>query len=614
MKYRSSILYLNFLNTENNMNANLLTMVNGKLARQFLILLIAGLIASTALAQEVESAGIDGFKLLMGLFGGLALFLFGIDQMSAGLKAVAGERMATMLGTMTKNRFIGAITGAFVTAILNSSSVTTVLVVGFITAGIMTLSQSIGVIMGANIGSTMTAQIVAFNVTQYAMLPIAGGFAMIFFGKTEQMKHGGAMLFGLGLLFGGMGVMSDAMYPLRSYPAFLELMSQLENPLLGILVGAAFTGLVQSSAATTGIAIVMASEGLMSLPAGIGLALGANIGTCVTAILAAIGKPVAARQAAAAHIVFNVLGVLIWLPFIDQLAQLATAASPVYSDLDGTARMAKEVPRQIANAHTIFNVVNTALFIWFTGTLAALVQRLIPEKEEVSLEIITPKFLSEELLLTPTMALDAARFEAQRLGEIASNMVHQFGPAIRERDMAQLETLETMDDQVDVLQEKILEYLGEIHKQELTEQQSLDLLLLMKGVDEIERIADIVRSDLIPLGRTIHEQGVEPTETTRHTLEALYEHVCKSVHSAIGAISEVDQNKALEVINMKAEINSLIANALQFQAQRVAPTTPDLIATFRMEDEVIDSLKRIYDLSKRLAKLMLPAVVSTKEA
>jgi len=324
------------------------TGIDSKLGRQFLLLIISGLIVSTAFAQELESASIDVFRLLMGLFGGLALFLFGIDQMSHGLKAVAGDGMAKLLGSVTKNRFIGAITGAFVTAILNSSSVTTVLVVGFITAGIMTLTQSIGVIMGANIGSTMTAQIVAFNVTQYAMLPIAIGFGMIFFGKTESMKHGGAMLFGLGLLFGGMGVMSDAMYPLRSYPPFLELMGQLENPLLGILVGAVFTGLVQSSAATTGIAIVMASEGLMSLPAGIALALGANIGTCATAVLASIGKPVAAKQAAAAHIVFNILGVLIWLPFIDLLAQLSASISPTYTELDGAARMAREVPRSAA--------------------------------------------------------------------------------------------------------------------------------------------------------------------------------------------------------------------------------------------------------------------------
>jgi phosphate:Na+ symporter len=596
------------------MTMNVKNIVSLKLSRQLLVLAVAGLIATAALAQELEANSIDVFNLLMGLFGGLALFLFGIDQMSVGLKAVAGDRMATMLGGMTKNRFIGALTGAFVTAILNSSSVTTVLVVGFITAGIMSLTQSIGVIMGANIGSTMTAQIVAFNVTQYAMLPIAFGFGMIFFGKTEKMKHGGAMLFGLGLLFGGMGIMSESMYPLRTYPPFLDLMGQLENPLLGILVGAAFTGLVQSSAATTGIAIVMASEGLMSLPAGIGLALGANIGTCVTAILAALGKPVAARQAAAAHIVFNILGVLIWLPFIGFLSQLSTMVSPIYSELEGAARMAKEVPRQIANAHTIFNVVNTALFIWFTGTLAKLVQRLVPEKEVVSLEIITPKFLSEELLQTPTLALDAARFEGQRLGEIASNMVHQIGPAIQERDKQKLEALEKMDDRVDVLQEKILEYLGEIHKQEMTEKQSEHLLLLMKGVDEIERIADVVRSDLIPLGRTIFEKGVEPTETTRHILRALYKQVCQSVQQSMDAIGEVDQNKALEVINMKAEINRLVTEALHYQAQRVSPTTPDLIATFRMEDEVIDSLRRIYGLSKRLAKLMLPAVVSTKEA
>ena len=593
---------------------NLTAFINSKLSRQFFILVIVGLIASTALAQELESADIDGFRLLMGLFGGLALFLFGIDQMSAGLKAVAGDRMATMLGTMTKNRVVGAITGALVTAVLNSSSVTTVLVVGFITAGIMTLSQSIGVIMGANIGSTMTAQIVAFNVTQYAMLPIAGGFAMIFFGKTEQMKHSGSMLFGLGLLFGGMGVMSDAMYPLRTYPPFLELMSHLENPILGILVGAAFTGLIQSSAATTGIAIVMASEGLMSLPAGIALALGANIGTCVTAILAAIGKPVAARQAAAAHIVFNILGVLIWLPFIDQLAQLATAASPAYTELDGAARMAKEVPRQIANAHTIFNVANTLLFISFTGVLAKLVVRLVPEKEEVTREIITPKFLMEGMLSTPSLALDAVRFETQRLGQIALDMVQKVGPALEERDMNQLDELEILDDQVAVLKEHILEYLGEIYKLELTNRQGGELLLLIKGVDDIERIADTVRSDVIPLGRTAHAQNVEATDTTRHILKALYEKVCLAVRQATEAIGDVDQNKALEVINMKSEINELVNDALQYQAARVAPTTPDSIATFRMEDEVIDAMRRIYRLSKRVAKLMLPDVISIKEA
>ena len=589
-------------------------LINSKLGRQFAALAFIGLIANAALAMEPGAGTIDSFQLLMGLFGGLALFLFGIDQMSTGLKAVAGDRMATMLGKMTRNRFIGAATGAFVTAILNSSSVTTVLVVGFITAGIMSLSQSIGVIMGANIGSTMTAQIVAFNITQYAMLPIAIGFGMIFFGKTEKAQHGGAMLFGIGLLFGGMGVMSEAMYPLRSYEPFLELMTRLENPIMGILVGALFTGLVQSSAATTGIAIVMASEGLMSLPAGIALALGANIGTCVTAILAAIGKPVAAKQAAAAHIVFNILGVLIWLPLIDVLAQLATFASPVHPELTGAARMAEEVPRQIANAHTIFNVANTLLFIWFTGFLARLVQRLVPESDKTALQIIEPKYLSPELVGTPAMALDAAQRECHRLGTIALDMVSMIGPALRERDTEHFDELEKLDDQIDVLHENILNYLNDIQKQTLTDKQVEDLLLMMKGTDEIERIADTVRSDLIPLGRDVIERGLETSETTRHILTDLYDRVHESVRYATEAIVDRNENMALEVINMKSDVNGLINDALRYQAERVAPTTPDLIALFRTEDDVIDALRRIYRLSKRLAKLILPPVVSIKEA
>jgi len=579
-------------------------------------LVLLSILSAATLAFAAEAAAadsIDEFQLAMKLFGGLALFLFGIDQMSDGLKAVAGNRMATLLGTMTRNRFLGGITGAFVTAILNSSSVTTVLVVGFTTAGIMTLQQSIGVIMGANIGSTMTAQIVAFNVTQYAMLPIAIGFGMIFFGKNESTKHGGAMLFGLGLLFGGMGIMSEAMYPLRSFPPFLDLMARMENPLLGILVGAGFTALVQSSAATTGIAIVMAAEGLMSLPAGIALALGANIGTCATALLAAIGKPVAARRAAGAHVLFNVLGVLIWLPIIGLLAQMATAASPLHPELVGAARMAEEVPRQIANAHTIFNVANTVIFIWFTGFFARVVEKLVPERVVVTKEIIAPKFLDDALLATPMLAMRAARFEGHRMGEIALEMVDGVGPAIRSRDVGQFDAIEKKDDQIDVLKEKIMEYLGEIYGQQLTSDESRRLLRLMRGVDEVQRIGTVVRNDLIGVGRQLIESDIETSETTEHTLTALYDQVRSAVTLAVDAIAELDESKALEVIQMKPTVNALIDGALDYQQERIAPTEPQLIALFRLEDEVIDGLKRIYSLSKRLANLLLPEAVAARD-
>ncbi|MEA2080056.1 MAG: Na/Pi symporter, partial [Pseudomonadota bacterium] len=270
-------------------------------------------------------------NMAMKLLGGLALFLFGMEQMADALKAAAGERMKVILAKLTTNRFMGAATGAFVTAIIQSSSVTTVLVVGFITAGLMSMSQSIGVIMGANIGTTITAQIVAFKVTHYALLMVAAGFGMLFFSRKEKINQYGGMLMGLGMVFFGMSVMSDAMNPLRSYQPFLDLMTRMENPLIGILVAAGFTALIQSSSATTGIVIVMASQGFITLSAGIALAFGANIGTCVTALLASIGKPREAVRAALVHVLFNVCGVLLWLGFIPYLAQFVTWFSPTHT-------------------------------------------------------------------------------------------------------------------------------------------------------------------------------------------------------------------------------------------------------------------------------------------
>ena len=301
---------------------------SGTTSRSWILLLLVLAYPLAGFAAGAPAGEIDWLRLLMGLFGGLAMFLFGMEQMSDGLKGAAGDTLKDILARLTRNRFMGALTGAFVTAVLNSSSVTTVLVVGFISAGFMTLAQSVGVIMGANIGSTFTAQIIAFNVTQYALIMVAIGFYFLFAGRQEKTRYYGAMIMGLGLVFYGMGVMGDAMKPLRTYEPFIELMTRMENPLLGILVGAVFTGLVQSSAATTGIAIVMATEGLISLPAGIALAFGANIGTCVTALLAAIGKPVDAQRAAAVHTLFNIAGVLVWILFIPLLVDIVVAISP----------------------------------------------------------------------------------------------------------------------------------------------------------------------------------------------------------------------------------------------------------------------------------------------
>ena len=572
---------------------------------------LLSLLAFAVAAAELETGDqIDWLRLMMGLFGGLALFLFGMEQMSNGLKAAAGEGLKKLMERLTKNRFMGALTGAFVTAVLNSSSVTTVLVVGFITAGVMTFAQSVGVIMGANIGSTFTAQIVAFNVTQYALLLVAPGFLMLFTAKQDRFRHYGEMIMGLGLIFFGMGLMSEAMNPLRSYQPFLDLMQRMEDPVFGILVGAVFTGLVQSSAATTGIAIVMATEGLISLPAGIALAFGSNIGTCVTAILAAIGKPVEAARAAAVHVLFNVAGVLLWVFFIPQFAGLVADISPSYPALSGTERMAAEVPRQIANAHTLFNVVNTFIFIWFTVPLARLVERLLPDRPESERIIVRPKFLDKELLKTPSLALERARFEIGHLGEILQGMLARISGIMDDPKAA--DQIRKDEDKVDILYEEIIEYLRAIHIKSMTPAQSQEFIQLVGATDNLEGVGDIIATDLLKLVDDARAKGVRATDTLRAIYLNLHAAILEALRSAVRAVEKDDQQAAQDVLAAKDDIHRLVDQALQHQVDQLTAAEPASLDAFRLEMEVADKLKRIYALSKRIARGELPEAVESR--
>ena len=362
-------------------------------------------------------------SILIELIGGLALFLFGLDQMSEALKLIAGDGMRKVLAKLTTNRFTGAFAGAFVTTVVQSSSVTTVLVVGFISAGLMSLTQSIGIIMGANIGTTVTAQLIALKITQYSLILVAIGFFTLFCSKNEKARHYGHMIMGLGLIFFGMQLMSDGTGPLRSYQPFMEMMQHMDNPFWAILLSAAFTALVQSSSATTGLVITMAAQGFISLEAGIALIFGANIGTCITAALASLGKPRDAVRAAIVHVLFNVSGVAIWFAFIPQLAAFITWLSPASPDLTSSARLAAETPRQIANAHTVFNVANTCLLIWFTSPLAWFVKWIVPDCVVVKKEVAQPKYLDPILLQTPALAIDMVRMELGRLGAASLHMM-----------------------------------------------------------------------------------------------------------------------------------------------------------------------------------------------
>lgn len=579
------------------------------------VLLLSAAFFAFAVEPGVSAGSPDWLQLGLGLFGGLALFLGGLQMLSEGMIKAAGQTMKTVLAKLTTNRFKGALTGAFVTGILNSSTVTTLLVVGFISGGLMTLAQSVGVIMGANIGSTVTAQLLAFNLSAYSLGPVAVGFFMVFTAKQEKVKYYGKMIMGIGLVFYGMGLMSEAMTPLRSYEPFLEILKSLENPVAGIIAGAVFTAIVQSSAATVGIAIAMASEGLLALPAGIALALGANIGTAVTTAFMGIlsSKSTDAVRASVVHVAFNVVGTLIWLPLIWLLVDIAVWASPSSPALDGAARAAAEVPRQIANANTLFNVINTLLFIGFTGWFARLAERLVPERAPAAGVIVEPEFLDAAALAVPSVALQQVRLELGRIGEITLGMLQDVGPALKNRDLKHMEDIARRDDEVDILEAEILKYLGEIRTGELTEQESHEFQGLMTATDNMESLADVIETDIVALARKLVDLKSVSGDETREMLTAVYTTVTRAVELTVQAVRDNDQRAAGAVLMLKDTIRDQAEQLLSRKATQLVVQDPDYLNLVRLQMSFVDQMRRIYTLTKRIAKVALPPVLADRD-
>lgn len=544
---------------------------------------------------------IDAIGVIIGLFGGLALFLYGMQKMSDGLKAAAGESMKTLLSKLTTNRFMAAITGCLVTAVLQSSSITTVLVVGFVSAGLMTLSQSVGVIMGANVGTTITAQILAFNITEYAWLMIAGGFAAWFFSHKDVMRNVGSMLMGLGLLFIGMGQMGEATNPLRTFEPFIDLMSQLDNRLLAMLVGAVFTALVQSSSATIGIVIMLATQGHLTLEAGICLGIGSKIGTCVTAVLAGIGKRVDAQRVGLVHVLFNLFGALLWLPFIDQLASLATAVSPAYPELMGTDRLAAETPRQVANSITIFAIINVAVMIWFVTPIARLAERLIPTRRKPEPEHLQPKYLDEVFIHTPALALGAVRREMGHLGEQVVKMLDAAPHAVAAGDAASLDAIVKMDDDVDTLHTELLNYMATLARQEMQKSETIELEDQVAIANNLEAIGDVVETNLVAQGRHRLERNIKFAESKQNAAAPLWQAVTKSLRDVLKAVVEDDSLLAREVSSRRGETRQLGNAAFEQLTREMLAGDSNRVTQFRIESDIITQIQRLGYHVERIA-------------
>lgn len=569
-------------------------------------------IAGWALAADDYQVKLDWPGMIMSLLGGLALFLFGLDLMIKGLLAVAGERMKQLLEKLTVNRVTGAISGTLVTAVIQSSSVTTVLVVGFVSAGLMTVTQAASVIMGANLGTTITAQIVAFKITNLALLMIAVGFVIHFVAKLNRTRHLGELILGLGLIFFGMNVMSDAMYPLRSYEPFLNLMVQMQNPLYGILVGLVFTALVQSSSATIGIVIVMASNGFLTLPAGIALVMGADIGTCVTAMLAAIGKSRDAIRTAMIHVGFNVLGVLIWLPFISVLAVLSVAVSPsVTPDIITMETLAENTPREIANANTIFKLSALLLFLPMIPLFIWAVYKLFPVMaDETSQQEIKPKFLDKDILSAPSMAMDAVEMEIDQFRQKLNGF---FSHAVQ-ADSITLEKLTFEDKYVERLknyQHQILQYLGRISESDLDEGLQNRHLKLITIVNIMESLVETIDSGIVQAKHKAFENKFKPSQTMLDLLGNLAKEVGKGMDNALLSLTEKSEDKAMTVLSVKSTIDHLIQESLEHQA-RYLKSDAQRIMIFRLEMQLVDAFKRMHTLSKRIARYQMASVSSNQ--
>jgi len=448
--------------------------------------------------------------------GGLGLFIFGMRIMSDGLKKVAGKKLRAVLSAVSSNRVIACVTGTVITSMIQSSSATTVMLVGFVDAGLMTLTQAIGVVLGANIGTTVTAQLIAFNISNYALPAIAAGVLLRFFFASKKWQQSGEVLLGFGILFFGLATMKTGLAPLKQEPAFIAFLTRfqaqnLHEILLCILAGAALTVAVQSSSATVGITMALASQGLLSFEGSVAMILGENIGTTVTAQLAGIGSNINARRTAMAHTLFNVLGVafiiFIFPHFVNAVVYLTTHFLSIgHPDL----LVGGEKPfisRHIANAHTLFNVINAILFLFILPYLVKVAILLTPrgKKEEID-EIYHIKYLDRRYLDSPEVALVKTKQEIIRMAQEAQTMFDEVIRALKIRNSKKLAKLKDREDVLDNLQKEIIDFLVKVMQQNIIIEESKEITTLMRMTNNIERIGDEIEDIAEALEQMIEDK------------------------------------------------------------------------------------------------------------
>jgi phosphate:Na+ symporter len=534
---------------------------------------------------------VDWQEIIFKFVGGLGIFLFGIKYMSDGLQKTAGDKVRNLLATYTSNPVLGVIVGIAVTILIQTSTGTTVLAIGLINAGLMTLRQGIGVILGANIGTTMTAFIVGIKIEEYALPIIAVGAFFLFFMKKKMYQYLGQIIFGFGTLFLGLFTMGGGLKPLRSLPAFTDFMVDLShNPILGIVVGTVFTIIVQSSSATIGILQTIADEGMISLRAALPVLFGDNIGTTITAVLAALGASVAARRAALVHVIFNVCGTVIFT-----LALPLVYGVVIWLGADVNIRM------QIAYAHGLFNVTNTLIFLPLIPVLAWIVTKIVPgTMQELTFK---PQFLDYRLLATPSVALGQAQHEILRMGGYARGTLADASAYLFNKDDKVANLGLQKEQLVNELNKTIIDYLVKIQRNELTQAEAHKASTFMQTINDIERIGDHAEN-IIELGEFSITNKIEFSEEASRDLKNMLDLADRTIEKALYALEHHDMDAAEEVLTLESELDRMEKEYRKAHITRVNQNLCTGTSGAAYLD-ILSNLERVGDHSKNIAQSVL---------
>lgn len=541
----------------------------------------------------------DIWSMLVGLFGGLGLFLYGMKIMGEGLENVAGDKLKVFFEKIASNPIKAVLTGGIVTAVIQSSSATTVMVIGFVNAGLMNLYQATGVIMGANIGTTVTGQLVALNLADIAPIFIGTGAIMILFSKGNKIKDIGSIILGFGMLFLGMKTMSSSMSPLAESEGFKSLIATLAfNPVLGILVGIALTAVVQSSSATIGILIVLANNGALPVEVALPVLFGDNIGTCITALLSSVGTNKNARRAATIHLTFNVIGTIVFGILVKPVTSMIMYITP------------NNVGKQIANAHTFFNIANVIIQIPFIKYLVAFVNKIIPQEEEE--EILGVKYIDDRLLETPVIAVGQCSKEIVRMAEKSKEILEEAVESLYNEDEELIKKVMEGEDFVDLLEEEITKYLVKLSNTQISTKQIDVVTSMFRVVKDIERIGDHAKN-VAELSLEKISKRLDFSEPAMNELTEIYKYVIKALEKTILSFQNNDVDLAKEVYALEDKIDELQDKSrdndikrLNAQAceARVSAIYLDIISNFeRVGDHSLNIVEVVLNLNNNSKKI-----------